>query len=159
MQDRSVNHYTTSRDMTVVDLPLIVAMEKKWNPRHFREQPFFERHLALSSSHCRVLFYDNDFVGYYVAQRYPDKIQICTLAIRADIRGYGLGSRLLTEIMQDAKKSKVQRIEMLLWDSNTNGNNFLQALGASYTRFLSKRFSEKLFSYLFLAPFQLPRHR
>jgi GNAT superfamily N-acetyltransferase len=96
----------------------------------FGEKPLFHVFVAEADNH------PNEIVGialyYYRYSTWKGKtIHLEDLVVKESMRGTGLGSALYTEIMKQAKKDKVRRVEWNVLDWNTPAIDFYKKSGAN----------------------------
>jgi len=96
----------------------------------FGENPLFHVFVAEAPN------FPNEIVGialyYYRFSTWKGKtIHLEDLVVKENMRGTGLGSALYTEIMKQAQKDKVRRVEWNVLDWNTPAIEFYQKSGAS----------------------------
>jgi [ribosomal protein S18]-alanine N-acetyltransferase len=104
----------TLRDMTVADLPAVLAMEEElfapdtWTAAMYRDElrRTDTRHYLVAEDGAGV-------VGYAGLIAYPEEAHIATIGVTGARQGEGIGARLLDALLAEADiRSKVVLLEV-----------------------------------------------
>jgi ribosomal-protein-alanine N-acetyltransferase len=110
---------------TAADVPAIAVIERAvfadpWSDSAFRE---------LLGPCSFVAVSDGEVAGYVFARAVADEGEILNVAVREDLRGRGLGRRLLDAVFDDFRRHGVRTVYLEVRTSNTKGRAFYERLG------------------------------
>ena len=102
------------RDMTVADLPAVLALEEElfapdtWTAAMYRDE------LARSDTRWYLVAEDGArIVGYGGLIAYPDEAHVATIGVAGPRQGEGIGARLLDALLAEAdRRSPVVLLEV-----------------------------------------------
>lgn len=82
---------------------------------------------------CRreIVMSDGAPVGLLVSDRDPGAVHVLDIAIAADHRGRGLGSMVLTGLLEEARASD-REVTLQVWAANTGARRLYERLGFGY---------------------------
>ena len=113
--------------MGVNDIPAVSALEASlqafpWSPGNFAD--------SLSAGHAaRVLCAGADLLGFSVVMHVVDEAHLLNIGIARAHQGHGHGTRLLNEIMADARTAGALRMLLEVRPSNRQALAFYQHFG------------------------------
>lgn len=97
------------RPLNTGDAEALAALEAgvfvdAWNASHFGELLVQECFMAVGAMRAE------DLLGYVTAYGIEDEVEIVNVAIRADMRGHGLGTRLLRFFLEHVRAMGGRRV-------------------------------------------------
>lgn len=104
------------RPMALADLPAVLAVERAayfspWAESHFRD--------SLRQDHeCWILVADGAFVGYGILSAAAHEGELLNLCIAPEAQGQGLGTRLLSHLLDRARARACDEVFLEVRDSN-----------------------------------------
>lgn len=114
--------------MTPRDMPQVLeiertSFERSWEERHFD--------YALRHRNCAGMAakHKDRVVGFMVYELYRDRIDLLRIAVHPKWRRYGVGRRLVGELVQKLVKRKKTRICIPVRERNLAAQNALRAMG------------------------------
>ncbi|MEM2093953.1 MAG: ribosomal protein S18-alanine N-acetyltransferase [Candidatus Bathyarchaeia archaeon] len=122
----------TVRKASKEDLPAVYAIEK----RSFKDPypPFLiDILLKTDSETFLVAEKEKEILGYVVASKDRNVGNIVSIAVSPEVRGRGIGSRLLLDVLHILKKSGVESVRLEVRKSNTYAQRFYEHLGFVYS--------------------------
>ena len=72
---------------------------------------------------------ENEVIGVILCGHDGRKGYIYHTAVHPDYRGKGIGKKLVNTLLEALKKEKINKVALVVFDSNDLGNQFWQALG------------------------------
>jgi ribosomal-protein-alanine N-acetyltransferase len=91
-------------------VPAVATLEREL----FAEEPWSERvltdEMVAPGRYYLVALEEGQIVGYGGLARFGTEAHVMTLGVRADRRGHGLGGRLLTGLLTEAGRRRVDRV-------------------------------------------------
>jgi ribosomal-protein-alanine N-acetyltransferase len=91
----------------------LMPLERElFQPEPWSERLFWSELGQLDTRHYVVALDGSDVVGYAGLCDYPDEAFVQTIAVAPSAQGTGLGSRLLTELLEEAERRR-QRVVSL----------------------------------------------
>jgi [ribosomal protein S18]-alanine N-acetyltransferase len=116
------------RDMTAADIPAVAAIERAsytmpWSDATFRGL-LRRRDAEMVSAEA-----GGHVIGYAAFWCVVDQGELGNVAVSADWRGYGLGERLVEEILRRAALRGVREVFLEVRPSNTVARNLYERLG------------------------------
>jgi ribosomal-protein-alanine N-acetyltransferase len=123
------------KEMTLADLDQVMIIEQE----SFRipwERSYFEYDLKRPGGYCYVAKEDGKTLGYVDAWHIADEMHLANIAVTESHRHKGIGSQLLSKIIQVARKNKCIEIFLEVRASNLIAQKFYEKFGftAIYTR-------------------------
>ena len=106
----------TLRPMALADLPAVLAVEQAayfspWAESHFRD--------SLRQDHeCWILVADGAFVGHGILSAAAHEGELLNLCIAPEAQGQGLGTRLLSHLLDRARARACDEVFLEVRDSN-----------------------------------------
>ena len=104
------------RPMALADLPAVLAVERAayfspWAESHFRD--------SLRQDHeCWILVADGAFVGHGILSAAAHEGELLNLCIAPEAQGQGLGTRLLSYLLDRARARACDEVFLEVRDSN-----------------------------------------
>jgi ribosomal-protein-alanine N-acetyltransferase len=83
----------------------------------------------LDTRHYLVAVDDGDVVGYAGLCDYPDEAFVQTLAVAADVQGRGVGSALLTALLDEAGRRRQSRVSLEVRADNDRAIGLYERFG------------------------------
>jgi ribosomal-protein-alanine N-acetyltransferase len=116
------------RDMTGADVPAVVAIERAsytmpWSEATFRGL-LRRRDAEMVSAEA-----DGALIGYAAFWCVVDQGELGNVAVSSDWRGYGIGARLVQEIIRRAGRRGVRELFLEVRPSNTVARRLYDRLG------------------------------
>lgn len=114
------------RRLTYADLPSVLAIER----RSFRAPwslAMFVLELSKPSGVCLAAEAEDGLVGYLVCSRYADIWHLMNVAVDAEVRRAGLGTRMVESMLDAAGREERFTLEVRI--SNTGAIRMYEALG------------------------------
>ena len=133
MEKANTNLNITFRDMRAEDAPALYQIEceafaKPWSISSLTALACAPNALA------RVALSDGEIVGYYSLYRSFEEGDINNIAVRADMRGRGIGTLLMRDMLSVCKQSGIDRLFLEVRASNV-------AAIALYEKFSFRQYS------------------
>lgn len=126
--ETSFTNVLSLSDLQVGDLKQVIPIERRnfstpWSPGGFR--------LALRNPDSVALkvMRDEELVAYLVAFREERELLIANIAVHEHYRGMGVGSRLLRECMNRARRAGLKYAVLDVRESNRIAQNLYRKLG------------------------------
>jgi ribosomal-protein-alanine N-acetyltransferase len=115
------------RPMTLVDVPAVVAVERSsylfpWSEGVFRD-------CVRVGYLCRVVDFDNAVAGYGIMSYGAGEAHILNICIRSDLRGVGVGRRLMDFLLSRARDAEMQDVFLEVRPSNPIAIRLYESLG------------------------------
>jgi ribosomal-protein-alanine N-acetyltransferase len=115
------------RPMTLVDVPAVVAVERSsylfpWSEGVFRD-------CVRVGYLCRVVDFDNEVAGYGIMSYGAGEAHILNICIRSDLRGVGVGRRLMDFLLSRAREAEMQDVFLEVRPSNPVAIRLYESLG------------------------------
>jgi ribosomal-protein-alanine N-acetyltransferase len=121
--------WTIERTLAESDLDEIVAIENAAFSNPWT-RPMYQRELQNPDvSFLYVLRLDNGIVGFCSFWLVLDEIHINNLAVRGEYQGQGLGSALLTHVLQAGARRGAERATLEVRRSNAPARRLYERLG------------------------------
>lgn len=126
--DRSTQYQTVRfRPMTLVDVPAVVAVERgsylfPWSEGVFRD-------CVRVGYLCRVVEFDGEIGGYGIMSYGAGEAHILNICIRNDLRGAGVGRRLMDFLLSRARDAEMQDVFLEVRPSNPVAIRMYESLG------------------------------
>lgn len=126
--DRSTQYETVRfRPMTLVDVPAVVAVERgsylfPWSEGVFRD-------CVRVGYLCRVVEFDGEIGGYGIMSYGAGEAHILNICIRNDLRGAGVGRRLMDFLLSRARDAEMQDVFLEVRPSNPVAIRMYESLG------------------------------
>ncbi|SEG99659.1 ribosomal-protein-alanine N-acetyltransferase [Nonomuraea solani] len=100
------------RQMTVADLPAVMAIERAMFPLDAWSEGMMRGELAdmPRSRHYVVALVDDEIVAYAGLAAAADQADVQTIAVLEKHQGTGIGSAMLTELLAEARRRRVREI-------------------------------------------------
>ena len=121
--------YVEVRDMTNSDLDRVMEIEKLCFKAPWDRDDIFREVNDNKLSVMSVVTVDDLVVGFCDYWNTFDSGTICQIAIHPDYQHQSLGSKLLEEVIRDAKAKKVRTLTLEVRESNTKAINFYKKYG------------------------------
>ncbi len=119
------------RKALFTDIDLILQIEQDsegtWSYNQFIVELKHEFSLFL------VAEYENNLAGYIIAWKVSDEIQLNNIAVKKELRKHGIGSRLLSEMINQNYGQTYTSIFLEVRSRNTNAINFYKDNGFTKT--------------------------
>lgn len=116
------------RPMRADDLPQILAIEARAYPFPW-PQEYFTRCLSNDGFYTWVLEEGGEILGYGVMAVYTTKVHILNLCVRPEQQGKGLGTHILTHMLDRARQRGAQVALLEVRPSNQPARNLYTTLG------------------------------
>ncbi len=123
------------------DIPEVVAIEKRayfqaWNKAFFRS-------CVRAGFSCWVWEQNGAICGYGVMSLKEKKVRIMNLCVRPECRAQGLGRRILSHLLEQARHSDAETAELEVRPSNHNALKLYKSMGfadagVQYTYYLTR---------------------
>lgn len=118
MEKANTNLNITFRDMRAEDAPALYQIEceafaKPWSISSLTALACAPNALA------RVALSGGEIVGYYSLYRSFEEGDINNIAVRKDMRGCGIGSLLIKDMLEECKKQGIDRLFLEVRASNS----------------------------------------
>jgi ribosomal-protein-alanine N-acetyltransferase len=115
------------RPMTLADVPAVVAVERgsyafPWSEGVFRD-------CIRVGYLCRVVEFGTEVVGYGIMSYGAGEAHILNICIRSDLRGGGIGRRLMEFLLERARAAEMQDVFLEVRPSNPIAIKLYEALG------------------------------
>ncbi len=104
------------RAMTPLDVPAVGAVERAAYPFPWTDGIF--RDCLRVGYLCRVAEVDGDIAGYGILAMGAGEAHLLNLCVRADLRGLGVGRRMLQLLMERARQSGTEAVFLEVRPSN-----------------------------------------
>jgi ribosomal-protein-alanine N-acetyltransferase len=115
------------RPMTLADVPAVVAVERSAYAFPWSEGVF--RDCIRVGYLCRVVESGTDVVGYGIMSYGAGEAHILNICIRSDLRGGGIGRRLMEFLLERAHAAEMQDVFLEVRPSNPIAIRLYEALG------------------------------
>lgn len=102
----------TTRRMTVDDIDAVSALEDELFPEDAWPRQAFVDELSQPSRYYLVVELNKELIGYAGLMCVPPTADVQTIGVRSDREGKGIGSELLTALIDEAKRGGA--IDLLL---------------------------------------------
>jgi ribosomal-protein-alanine N-acetyltransferase len=115
------------RPMTLVDVPAVVAVERgaylfPWSEGVFRD-------CVRVGYLCRVVEAASEVAGYGIMSYGAGEAHILNICIRGDLRGMGVGRRLMDFLLSRARDAEMQDVFLEVRPSNPVAIRLYESLG------------------------------
>lgn len=110
------------------DLPEVLAIEQVSFPTPFTLN-LFKMELNLNVAHLFVARQAGKVVGYVDFWRVGPEAHLITIAVHPDHRKHGIGSKLVTFMLDEVKKSRVEVVSLDVRPSNAAGLKLYASFG------------------------------
>ena len=115
------------RAMTLVDVPAVGTVERgsylfPWSEGVFRD-------CVRVGYLCRVVEFDGKVAGYGIMSYGAGEAHILNICIRNDLRGVGVGRRLMDFLLTRAKDAEMQDVFLEVRPSNPGAIRLYESLG------------------------------
>ena len=115
------------RPMTLVDVPSVVTVERSsylfpWSEGVFRD-------CVRVGYLCRVVEFEGQVAGYGIMSYGAGEAHILNICVRNDLRGAGIGRRLMDFLLSRAKEAEMQDVFLEVRPSNPVAIKLYEALG------------------------------
>jgi ribosomal-protein-alanine N-acetyltransferase len=115
------------RPMTLVDVPSVVTVERAaylfpWSEGVFRD-------CVRVGYLCRVVEFEGQVAGYGIMSYGAGEAHILNICIRNDLRGVGIGRRLMDFLLGRAKEAEMQDVFLEVRPSNPVAIKLYESLG------------------------------
>ena len=115
------------RPMTLVDVPAVVAVERgsylfPWSEGVFRD-------CVRVGYLCRVVEFETQVAGYAIMSYGAGEAHILNICIRNDLRGFGVGRRLMDFLLTRAREAEMQDVFLEVRPSNPVAIKLYESLG------------------------------
>lgn len=115
------------RPMTLVDVPAVVAVERSaylfpWSEGVFRD-------CVRVGYLCRVVEAASEVAGYGIMSYGAGEAHILNICIRGDLRGMGVGRRLMDFLLSRARDAEMQDVFLEVRPSNPVAIRLYESLG------------------------------
>ena len=126
--DRSAQYQAVRfRPMTLIDVPAVVAVERSSYAFPWSEGVF--RDCVRVGYLCRVVEFDNAVAGYGIMSYGAGEAHILNICIRNDLRGVGVGRRLMDFLLSRAREAEMQDVFLEVRPSNPVAIRLYESLG------------------------------
>ncbi len=116
-------------DMTVEDLPDVVAIERACFPNPWTG-PLFLQELDVSFS--RIVLArraDGPIAGYLCRWLVADEVHVLNVAVAPAFRGQGLGAALMREALREARVERASAMTLEVRRGNASGRRLYEGFG------------------------------
>ena len=126
--DRSAPYQAVRfRPMTLIDVPAVVAVERSsylfpWSEGVFRD-------CVRVGYLCRVVEFQGEVAGYGIMSYGAGEAHILNICIRNDLRGVGVGRRLMDFLLSRARDAEMQDVFLEVRPSNPVAIRLYESLG------------------------------
>ncbi len=111
----------TMRDMRTADLSQVVSIERNAHISPWSRLSFEE---SLTKQHiCRILEVNDEIIAYHVVCPIHDELHILNLVTAPQVRGLGLGHRLMHDVLEIAQVNTSEKILLEVRLSNEVAQN------------------------------------
>lgn len=123
----SVYQAVRFRPMTLVDVPAVVTVERAsylfpWSEGVFRD-------CVRVGYLCRVIEFQGQVAGYGIMSYGAGEAHILNICIRNDLRGVGVGRRLMDFLLARAREAEMQDVFLEVRPSNPVAIKLYESLG------------------------------
>jgi ribosomal-protein-alanine N-acetyltransferase len=115
------------RAMTQLDVPAVGALERAAYPFPWTDGIF--RDCLRVGYLCRVAEVERDLAGYGILAMGADEAHLLNLCVRADLRGFGIGRRMLQLLTEHARQSGAEAVFLEVRPSNPVAIALYQSAG------------------------------
>ena len=102
---------TTIRPLGYSDLPQVIAIERRAFPTAW-SLGMFVLELSKPSGICLAAVRDSKLVGYLICARYADVWHLMNIAVDPAVRGHGVGTALLEQMVARAGEDASYTLEV-----------------------------------------------
>jgi ribosomal-protein-alanine N-acetyltransferase len=127
--------------MRPIDLDEVLAIERASFPSAWSRQSYL-RELRGRNSHYFVARLAGGIIGYAGMWTISDEAHISTIAVRADHRRRGLGSRLLSRLIEIASRHPVPKITLEVRETNHIARHLYRKFGFEETGILPRYYGD-----------------
>ena len=117
------------RDMVNADLDRVMEIENLCFKAPWSKEDLYREINDNKLSVMQVITIDDLVVGFCDYWNTFDSGTICQIAIHPDYQKQKLGSKLLEEVLKDAKAKKIRTLTLEVRASNTKAINFYKKFG------------------------------
>ena len=119
-------------EMSIKDIPAVVSIENKsfstpWSATALKNE------LKKAFSLCYVAKVENNIIGYAIAWRVANEMQIANLAVDPRFRRLGIAQRLINALITQAIKEQVEAVHLEVRKSSAPAIRFYEKLGFHIT--------------------------
>jgi ribosomal-protein-alanine N-acetyltransferase len=107
----STDSTTTIRPLGYSDLPQVIAIERRAFPTAW-SLGMFVLELSKPSGICLAAVRDSKLVGYLICARYADVWHLMNIAVDPAVRGHGVGTALLEQMVARAGEDASYTLEV-----------------------------------------------
>lgn len=115
------------RPMTLSDVPAVIAVERASYPFPWSEGVF--RDCIRVGYLCRVVESEGEVGGYGIMSHGAGEAHILNICIRSDLRGAGIGRRLMSFLLERALVAEVHDVFLEVRPSNPIAIGLYESLG------------------------------
>ena len=127
--------------MKPTDLDEVLAIERASFTSAWSRQSYL-RELRSRNSHYLVARLAGGIIGYAGMWTISDEAHISTIAVHADHRRRGLGSRLLSHLMEIARRQPVAKVTLEVREANHIARNLYRKFGFQETGILPRYYGD-----------------
>lgn len=118
------------RPLTAADLPQVLAMEKAyfsqpWSEAVYRDSMALDYYIFLAAEEEKT----GILIGYASLMDAAGEGNIMNIAVRESYRGRGIGSRLLSALMEEGQKRGISDFTLEVRKSNASAVHVYEKLG------------------------------
>jgi ribosomal-protein-alanine N-acetyltransferase len=125
-QTAAIGHF---RPMSLADVPGVIAIERASYTFPWSEGVF--RDCIRVGYLCRVVEVDGEIVGYGIMSYGAGEAHILNICIRRDLRGQGIGRRLMHYLLERARAAQMHDVFLEVRPSNPTAISLYASLGFS----------------------------
>lgn len=127
--------------MAPADLDEVLSIERASFPSAWSRASYL-RELRSPSSHYFVARLEGSIIAYAGMWTVPGEAHISTLAVRPDHRGRGLGRRLLSHLIEIARRHDVAKITLEVRQANHIARSLYRKFGFEETGILPRYYGD-----------------
>lgn len=111
------------------DLEAVLAIEASWATTPGWSRGQFEDEFSTAKSLFFVLEEDGAVLGYFVARRVVDEVQLLDIAVAPEAARRGLGRRLLGRLVEEGRALGCSKIALEVSERNAAARRLYEAAG------------------------------
>ena len=120
--------FFTLRDMTPADAAEVTSLEALSTSSPWSEEAF-RIELRNAAARCRVACCGGRIAGFLVVWRILDEAQVAELGVHPDFRRRGLGRRLASEALEEARARGCSAATLEVREGNEAARRLYESLG------------------------------
>ncbi|HUT46840.1 MAG TPA: N-acetyltransferase [Sedimentisphaerales bacterium] len=159
MADKNDQKKPEIRETLEADIDALIKLENLCFDTYYRDHRFthaeFEYYVRNGDTICLAAIADSSPVGYVAGtiKRLRDRmlVSVDSIAVIADFRKRGLGSRLLNALIRNARRRGCERISLVVAARNEAGIGFFAERGFKRLRTIPSYYGEGIDGFLMVS--------